>query len=503
MPEEGTGTIHADLLADGTRSFRLRVRANGERERITLHERRGCVCGCGGGWDEPAARTELGNILARVRAGVWERPEPPATLLPDESDEVPTYLGFSDWWLEAKVDGTIGEGPISENTESDYDWRLGYSRRFFGDTPIDEIERKRSLAFKAHLLKEAREQRKAIEAGADLRDPRGRRIVPLGPSSIKKILDTFASVLDEAIEEEHRDDNPARSKRMQVKVPKPKRTFLEMDELGAVLDAARDQDVRLPDLATVGVEEGSTAERVVRLAAQGRRPKQIAEDLTLAVSTVTHHLRRHDINVGRGYVGRRVVCEILGRGGLRVSELCDLKIGKVRVHGPNGARLRIEDAKTETGERIVELTPDLAEAIVEHVDRLRRAGQPTGPNDYLVPNLRGGRISRQRIGKIVKAAADLASERLQESGLPPLPGTTPHTLRRTYISIALLANEFDVLWVMKQVGHADSKMTTDVYAQLQQRVERHHGAKFDQLVRRAKAELAGVVKLPTPDPAAS
>jgi hypothetical protein len=36
-------------------------------------------------------------------------------------------------------------------------------------------------------------------------------------------------------------------------------------------------------------------------------------------------------------------------------------------------------------------------------------------------------------------------------------------LRRTYISIALLANRFDVLWVMSQVGHADSKMTMDVY----------------------------------------
>jgi integrase len=34
-------------------------------------------------------------------------------------------------------------------------------------------------------------------------------------------------------------------------------------------------------------------------------------------------------------------------------------------------------------------------------------------------------------------------------------------MRRTYISIALLANNFDVLWVMKQVGHADLKMTLD------------------------------------------
>lgn len=46
--------------------------------------------------------------------------------------------------------------------------------------------------------------------------------------------------------------------------------------------------------------------------------------------------------------------------------------------------------------------------------------------------------------------------------------------------------------VMRQVGHADSTMTMDVYAQLQQRVERQHGAKFDRLVRRAREQLAGV-----------
>ena len=42
---------------------------------------------------------------------------------------------------------------------------------------------------------------------------------------------------------------------------------------------------------------------------------------------------------------------------------------------------------------------------------------------------------------------------------------------------------------MRLVGHADSKMTTDVYAQLQQRAERQHGEAFDALVRRARERL--------------
>jgi integrase len=58
----------------------------------------------------------------------------------------------------------------------------------------------------------------------------------------------------------------------------------------------------------------------------------------------------------------------------------------------------------------------------------------------------------------------------------------PNTLRRTYISIALIANEFDVKFVMSQVGHANSTMTMDVYAQLEQRAKRSHGINFDRLL---------------------
>jgi integrase len=140
---------------------------------------------------------------------------------------------------------------------------------------------------------------------------------------------------------------------------------------------------------------------------------------------------------------------------------------------------------------VVEISPDLAEAFVTHLDRMRRAGRPTGPADFVVQNTRGGRISRQRVAEIIREAAAAASERRAASGLPPLPPTTPHSLRRTYISIALLANGFDVKWVMSQVGHADSKMTLDVYAQLEQRVKREHGVRFDALVRGARTQLHG------------
>ena len=42
---------------------------------------------------------------------------------------------------------------------------------------------------------------------------------------------------------------------------------------------------------------------------------------------------------------------------------------------------------------------------------------------------------------------------------------------------------------MSQVRHADSKITTDVYAQLEQRAKRDHGANFNRLVRQSAARI--------------
>ena len=222
----------------------------------------------------------------------------------------------------------------------------------------------------------------------------------------------------------------------------------------------------------------------------------IAAALGLAKATVNCHARRLGVEGPAYYVGRAFVVRVLGYSGVRNSELCDLRIRHVRLHDPGGARFHIPDAKTETGIRIVEMSPDLAEAFVDHLDRLRRAGNRTEPDDYVVQNARGGRISRQRIAEIIREAADARHRDASAHGLPPLPRTTPHSLRRTYISIALLANRFDVKWVMSQVGHADSKMTLDVYAQLEQRIKREHGVRFDALVRDARVQLHGAQMRP-------
>jgi integrase len=491
MARTAQGTFELRTLADGSAAFHLRFRAQGRRRLVVLHARRGCTCGCGGGWDEAAARNELGNILARVRVGIWKPPAPPPALA--TSTDVPTFHEYASRWLQAKVDGVIGDKPIAPSTAADYRWRLRvHLLPFFAAYRLDEIDRRLCLAFKAYKLRESRELQAALADGADIRDHRGRRAVPLAPASLRKLIDGLAAILDDAVEDQHIAHNPARGKRMRVRVPKPTRSFLEMDELAALLDAAAAQEVPLPTTVS-GAEVGPTTAMVGALLRKGLRPTHVAQQLGLAKSTVSWHVTRLNAQVGRGYIGRRVVCEILARSGVRASELCNMRIGHVRVHDRDGARFRIPDSKTETGIREVQMSPDLVEAVIEHVDWLRRIGRPVGPEDWLVPNLRGNRLDRQRVGSIVTDAAQYATVRRGALGLPPLPATTPHSLRRTYISVALLANNFDVKWVMSQVGHADSKMTLDVYAQLEQRADRSHGTSFDRLVRAARQLTSGPV----------
>ena len=182
---------------------------------------------------------------------------------------------------------------------------------------------------------------------------------------------------------------------------------------------------------------------------------------------------------------------MLARAGLRVTELCDLRVRDVRLQAREAAHCRIVDAKTASGIREVQLTPDLADRLRRHTARRDAAGRPTGPDAYLFPNVRDGRISGRRVGRLLAEASAAASEQLEARGLPPLPATTPHTLRRTYISIALLADGGDVKCVMSQIRHADCKMTLDVYAQFEQRVDRSHGTSFDTHRRRAEDACTG------------
>lgn len=71
--------------------------------------------------------------------------------------------------------------------------------------------------------------------------------------------------------------------------------------------------------------------------------------------------------------------------------------------------------------------------------------------------------------RLLAGAVKRANEKQAAEGEMLLPEkVTPHTLRRTFASLALAAGR-DPRWVMAQLGHTDARFTLNVYAQVMQR----------------------------------
>ncbi|HEX8977833.1 MAG TPA: site-specific integrase [Solirubrobacteraceae bacterium] len=268
----------------------------------------------------------------------------------------------------------------------------------------------------------------AIAAGEPLRDKRGQRRVPLSNESINKTLVTLTQILDSAVERGLLDSNPARGKRRRLKVAKPIRRQLEADDLKELLAVAGEMDRSL--------------------------------------------YRGH-------LIGRRPMIAVMAKSGLRVSEMCQLRWRNVDVHHE---RLVIDEAKTDAGVRQVDLSLDVMEELMAW-----RASRSSSTGDQFVFATDSGRPRdkdnvRERV---LRPVVNKTNERRNRRGLPLLPPVSPHALRRTYISLLIEAGA-PLPYVMRQVGHEDSRTTLEVYAQVQQRLSRKqvHQA-FDDLLATA------------------
>ena len=436
-----------------------------------------------------APAVELDNILARVRAGVWPAgPPPPRQPTPSGC---PTFHEYASGWLQAKIDGVLGERPIDANTESDYRWRLAnHLLPFFGEYRLDEIDAESASLQGAQAPRSrraaARHRRRRRRCATGAGDASGRSApAPSGSSSTRSQRSSTRPSKTGTCAR-----NPARSRRMRIRVPKPSRTFLEMDELVALIDAAGEQDP-LPASELAGrAAPGTTAGQVAAPALTGHAPQP-------------HRLR------ARARQGHRHLPP-----GPPAAPAARRLPAAARSSPPSAAAASASASSATCASATSASTTPTARASGSPTPRPRR--DPRGPDEprarsrsssplrptaprrpadqprrLCLPQHRGGRIaanaSRDR-----RRGRRCASTRLAARGLPPLPNTTPHTLRRTYISIALLANRFDVLWVMRQVGHADSKMTPRrLRPAAAARRSASTDGRFDTLVRQAREQLYG------------
>jgi integrase len=171
----------------------------------------------------------------------------------------------------------------------------------------------------------------------------------------------------------------------------------------------------------------------------------------------------------------RLILSVAVNSGLRQSEILGLVWGSIdfkseciRVTGQlergrmeAGVWLpaqRVEYAKTDAGSRTVELIPsDIFLALKEH----RLASRYSVDGDFVFATSRGTPMDHRNVAQ---RGLDKPKE---EAGLdgPGKPSLRFHDLRHTYAS-ANIAAGVDVVYLSRQLGHAQPSITLDIYADL-------------------------------------
>jgi integrase len=284
-----------------------------------------------------------------------------------------------------------------------------------------------------------------IKAGTPPHDEIGRRIRPLGNESINKTLGLLASILDVAVDHDILASNPARGRRRRLKAVRPRRPFLESDEVQLLLVAAEQLDCEK-------VAPSPRARLVKRLRDEQHLTYIAIEKEHRIPRGSAHHLYRRACAVRVVVLLHRAIVATLVGSGLRVSELCALVWRDVDL---DKGRLHVRDAKTPTGIREVELSP----WVVVELRAYRASVTDTRPDAPVFPTARRTARDRKNVCELVKKAARRADALRASGGAAPLPaGITPHALRCTYISL-LLESGHPLPYVMAQVGHADESTT--------------------------------------------
>jgi integrase len=237
MARPATGQIVERTGARGT-TYAARFRAYGKRRYVTLDVA-----------SRTEAQTELENILADVRRGIWREPEPE----PVQPQAVPTIHVLASEWVDRR------RHEVDERTVEHWRWALStHLLPFFADHRPSDVTAAAVETYKALKLAE-RERRLAEIEAWHKEDPakRGRTPTrPLSNSSVNKTLKVLAQVLDDAVEFGYVETNIARGRRRRLKAAKPKRTWLELHEVQALLAAAGKHRPLIATMVLAGLRVG-------------------------------------------------------------------------------------------------------------------------------------------------------------------------------------------------------------------------------------------------------
>ena len=168
----------------------------------------------------------------------------------------------------------------------------------------------------------------------------------------------------------------------------------------------------------------------------------------------------------------RTMLAIMALEGTRTIELHRADIANVVRQGKN-LGVRVEGKRSI---RVVPLTPDIANLLVEYLHLRETSGEILKPHLPLFAstgnNSKGNRITRRGIRKIV-------DRYLQQAGLKHTPGRTisAHSLRHTAGTLALRSGA-DLRQVQDLLGHSDPR-TTSIYTHVGDRWENNPALKLN------------------------
>lgn len=146
----------------------------------------------------------------------------------------------------------------------------------------------------------------------------------------------------------------------------------------------------------------------------------------------------------------RAMIELLYGGGLRVSELVDLRM---EDYSESESILRVTGKRQKV--RLLPLPAETHDYLRDYLQHGRPSLYGPSSGSHMLLNARGKPISRSGVFRILRKYAALA-------GIEKDIG--PHTLRHTY-AVHLVKNGADLRSVQELLGHA-SIMTTEIYTHL-------------------------------------
>lgn len=265
MPRPATGQVVVDERRRSP-TFGLRFRAYGRREYVSLGT-------AAEGWTHAKAQTELENVLADVRRGIWRPAEPKAP----EIDRDPTFHEFASRWFDA----TKGEG--RPKTVLDYEWQLScHLLPFFRGHRLSQIT----------IAEVDRYRQAQVRRGE------------LSVTSINKTITRLGQILEVAVEYGLIERNPAKGRRRRLKAVRPTPVWLDRAEhVEALLDAAGELDRHAKTKGGHDQKGGLVYRRALltTLVFAGLRIGELTalrwRDVDLAGNRVTVHMSKTDAGV--------------------------------------------------------------------------------------------------------------------------------------------------------------------------------------------------------------